>query len=267
MPDRMLRDGIKFSPRIDAIDDRAECAFYRLITTVDDFGVYYADPLMVRAAIWPTKSYRVAEVARVLDVLERAGLIARFSAKDGVRYLCLLRFRQRLAYGPRRRFPAPPFDEGTGEMRLELAEAPPEPSPPDKKKRSEEKGKRETPPLKISQEEWLAELCVRFPKLDVLAELTRAKRHQERAGKVLQRDWFADVWLANCSEEVDVQAARASGRNAPTTEIDTPENWRELIADTSYGPGGAFEAQSWAQVPGDVRAHLLRGILTTNQRA
>ena len=103
MPDRMLWE--EFAARVDraALSDRAEAFIFRLYVKVDDFGVYFAEPKLVRAAVWPTKSFRDADVVRVLDELERARLIARFAASDGVRYLCLLRFRQRLAYGHRRR--------------------------------------------------------------------------------------------------------------------------------------------------------------------
>jgi hypothetical protein len=35
--------------------------------------------------------------------------------------------------------------------------------------------------------------------------------------------------------------------------IPEPQGWREILRDSKYGPGGIFEASSWAQVPKDVK--------------
>ena len=270
MPDRMLREAYMTSPRVARLSERAEIAFIRLILKVDDGGVYYADPLLVRAAIWPTKSLRTTDVSRVLDELERAGLIARWTHGDGVRYLCLLRFRQRLTYGIRRRYPKPPFDPDSGEALLELgADSPPEQEAPParKKKRREEKegGARGAPApaprgyadaagaAPESTEQWLARLAREWPGVDVRAEADKAARRKEKEGGRLERVWFERHWLPGCSDTVDRAELRKAGRQAGPDRDDAPDGWREAIADTNYGPGGAFEVQTWAELPEHVK--------------
>jgi hypothetical protein len=253
VPDRMIREGFIYSPNVNALSDRAECAWARLLVKVDDYGVYYAEPKLVRAAIWPTKSYRDADVVRVLDEIERARLIARFTASDGVRYLCLLRFRQRLAYGLRRRYPAPPFDEDSGEMRLELVGEPPPVVAP--KKRKEEKRResvREAPaalpapilsetvaqapatPSVESHEAWLARLQVAWPHLDVRAEAVKAYLKKTKRGEQLERGWFEANWLKNCTETVTNKALFAP-KAAVGVMQGEPDGWRDVLEGTVLG--------------------------------
>jgi hypothetical protein len=107
-----LRPGLLTSAAFNRLSDRAENLFVRLLLVADDFGHFHATPELVRAACWPLKSYRTADVARTLDELERAGMIARYTAQDSCRYLALHRFQSRMA---RRRalFPQPAGTEPT----------------------------------------------------------------------------------------------------------------------------------------------------------
>ncbi|EIQ00733.1 hypothetical protein OpiT1DRAFT_05288 [Opitutaceae bacterium TAV1] len=259
----MVRDGAKHSPRVNRLGDRAECLFWRLLTTVDDGGVYYADPLLVRAAVWPAKSYRVADVVRALEEIEHAGLIARWTDRDGVRYLCLLRFRQRLRY-PSRKFPAPPFDPDTGEMQLALTgdDPPPEPDPAPKRggKRSEVKRREgkagETPasrpdtPPPESFDAWMARLRRAHPAADIDGELRKA---MARKGGKVERDWFERHWLGNLSDVVTPGDLRAAAKPKPAAVDPEPDGWRNVIVDTNYGPGGLYEAAGWAELPDNVK--------------
>lgn len=260
MPDRMIREGFVHSPRVNTLSDRAECAFVRLLLKVDDFGVYFAEPKLVRAAIWPMKSVRDAEVVRALDEIERAGLLARFTAPDGLRYLCLLRFRQKLAYGYRRRHPAPPFDEDTGEMRLELVGE----SPPvarlkkNKAGRSEEKRNEvcviappaptthDTVGASLSQEEWLESLRVQWVGVDLADELAKAGtyvRSKRGASARLTRKFFVESWLPGCGGERDeVVLTRTKPLLVSAGE---PDGWREALRGTVLGDRVADEALAW----------------------
>ncbi len=285
MPDRMIREGYIYSPSVNVLSDRAECAWARLLVKVDDFGVYYAEPKLVRAAIWPTKSVRDADVVRVLDEIERARLIARFTAPDGVRYLCLLRFRQRLAYGLRRRYPAPPFDEDSGEMRLELLGEPPGGAPP-KKKRKEEKGResvREAPvalpaPNSIlaapshayalpqasasagateSHEAWLARLQVVWPLVDVRAEAVKAYVKKSKRGEQLERGWFESNWLPKCTETVSNKELFAPKVAKGGVGMGEPDGWRELLVGTMLGDAvEAGEIGGWSDLNAGQRAFV-----------
>lgn len=255
----MLREGLKMSPKINALSDRAECLFTRLLTTVDDGGVYYSDPKLVNAAVWPLKSYRIADVALALDQLERAGLIARWTDKDGSRYLCLLRFRQKLKF-PRRRYPKPPFDDTSGQIELLQPDEPPEPETPPPPPLQKEKKRREgrgptadaATPAPESFEQALARLRAAHPGIDIEAELEAARRKKAKEGRELELGWFEKSWLPNCTPKVTAaQIARV--KSAPAVETDEPEGWRDVVKDSEYGPGGNFEAKSWSALPTAVK--------------
>lgn len=73
MPTRYLKPGIRDSELIDQLSPLAECLFYRLIVTVDDFGRADARPAMVKAACYPIKADMTepvcTELLRELDVV------------------------------------------------------------------------------------------------------------------------------------------------------------------------------------------------------
>ncbi|WP_404422944.1 hypothetical protein [Nibricoccus sp. IMCC34717] len=260
MPDRLLRDGFKHSPRVNLLDDREECAFVRLLTTVDDGGVYYADPLLVRAAIWPSKSYRLADVARVLDKLERVGLIARWTDGNGTRYLCLLRFRQRLKYSKASPFPRPPFDADSGEVELELPICDPPLIKKEEKRREEKKAVKVTASLSLpktdeeSEEAFVQRLAAGNPGIDLAAQERACRRYCQQRGRTFERGYF-ERWLATASPLIEKPLFSPQKMQQKTTE--EPEGWRSVILDTQYGPGGCFEVDSWAELPSDVQAFVL----------
>jgi hypothetical protein len=265
----MIREGVKHSARINGLTDRAENLFYRLLTTVDDLGRYYAEPALIKAACWPLKSIRLSEVALALDSLERAGLIARYAGKDGARLLCLLRFRQRLQFGPRPKFPPPPFDEESGEIRLFEPEPPPaEPKPRKEKKRREEKGEEREAPAPAPPQDfgaWTERLRAEWPGIDILAEYDKACRLKKTP--LVDRPWFEASWLPKCSPSTDAAAFAAlrAARTPPSSPTEPePDGWREVLVGTQLGPGGACEVTSWAQIARDkdrlgfVKAELAR---------
>lgn len=87
MPTRYLKPGVRDSEVIDACSPLAECLFYRLLVTVDDFGRYDARPAMVKSHCFPIKeSVSIKKCDELLAELERAGLIALYSV-DGKPFL------------------------------------------------------------------------------------------------------------------------------------------------------------------------------------
>lgn len=87
MPTRYLKAGIRDSEPIERVSAMAECMFYRLLTTVDDFGRYDARPLMLKASCFPIKTSMDEEgVSRLVAELASAGLISVYSI-DGKPYL------------------------------------------------------------------------------------------------------------------------------------------------------------------------------------
>ena len=73
MPNRILRDGINSSPRINALSQGAEVLYRRLLSVADDYGRFYSAPATIRGACWPTAPDRVneAQVSAWLIELEQ----------------------------------------------------------------------------------------------------------------------------------------------------------------------------------------------------
>lgn len=55
MGNRMLKESILMSEQINELSLFEEVAFYRLIVTVDDYGIYLADPLTLSHVLFPRK--------------------------------------------------------------------------------------------------------------------------------------------------------------------------------------------------------------------
>ena len=53
MPNRVIREGILTSERIEMLGWAEEVFYRRLMSVVDDFGRYYARPALLRAACYP----------------------------------------------------------------------------------------------------------------------------------------------------------------------------------------------------------------------
>ncbi len=108
MPNRILREGILTSPRLARLGWAEEVFYRRLMSVVDDFGRYYADHGMLRAACYPRQLSKVSDsdVGKWLTVLVEAALVRVYPAKDGERYLELLDFRQQVR-AKESKFPSP----------------------------------------------------------------------------------------------------------------------------------------------------------------
>ena len=90
MGNRILKETIRTSNEIDALGWFEEVVFYRLIVTVDDYGIYPADPVLLSHILFPRKeniSRRMLESA--LERLEQGGLIRRYRVEGKGVFLCL----------------------------------------------------------------------------------------------------------------------------------------------------------------------------------
>jgi hypothetical protein len=109
MPNRIVRDGILTSVRVDRIADQpaTEVFYRRLQSVVDDYGIYHAHPSLLRAALYPLRIDRTSDsdIASHLEVCVSAGLILLYST-DGKDYVQLLDFRQRTR-AMKSKFPQP----------------------------------------------------------------------------------------------------------------------------------------------------------------
>ena len=61
MPNRILREGINSSARINALSMGAELLFRRLMSVVDDYGRFYGAAATVRGACWPINPQTICE--------------------------------------------------------------------------------------------------------------------------------------------------------------------------------------------------------------
>jgi hypothetical protein len=95
VPNRILRDGILTSERVNELKPHSELFYRRLMSVVDDYGRYSADPRLLRASCYPLRldEVREADISRWLTEVESAGLVALY-AVDGKNFLQLLDFRQ-----------------------------------------------------------------------------------------------------------------------------------------------------------------------------
>ncbi len=108
LPNRILREGILHSDRVNELDAHAEVFYRRLMSVVDDYGRYGADLRLLRAHLYPLKlnDIREANLERWLAACESARLVRRYEVA-GKRYLVMVDFRQRTrAMKPK--FPDPP---------------------------------------------------------------------------------------------------------------------------------------------------------------
>lgn len=97
MPNRILREGINSSPRVDQLSPLAEIMYRRLMSVADDYGRYYGSARTVRGGCWPTHQNPPSE-DQVEDLLRECsdpsiGLIRLYTAK-GQRYLEIIDFNQ-----------------------------------------------------------------------------------------------------------------------------------------------------------------------------
>lgn len=111
MPNRMLREGILTSERVNALDWEAEVFYRRLMSVVDDFGRYSAHPALLRAALYPLKLeiVRDATIERLLKIVEQASLVRVYEV-ESKRYVELLDFKQQVRAKTSK---YPSFDERT----------------------------------------------------------------------------------------------------------------------------------------------------------
>lgn len=104
---RSIRDYTD-SERVNSLSWNAEIFFARLLIKADDFGSFYANPLLLKAQLFPLKanSIREADVIRWLAECEKSGLIVKYES-NGKPLLRIINYGQRLRKMVRR-FPDPP---------------------------------------------------------------------------------------------------------------------------------------------------------------
>lgn len=110
MPNRIIREGILTSDRVDQLDAPAEVFYRRLMSKVDDHGLYDARPAVLRSTLYPLRVDRVreADISRSLAACQSAGLIALYQ-HAGKPYLQMLDTRWQAR--SEAKYPLPSDDE------------------------------------------------------------------------------------------------------------------------------------------------------------
>lgn len=116
MPNRVIREGILDSDRVDKLSWPAEVFYRRLMSIVDDFGRCDGRIQIIRSKLYPLRMDKVsmADVEKWMDECSIAGLISRYEVQNKP-YLEILDFGQSL----RRMVSAFPNKEGLFETKDE----------------------------------------------------------------------------------------------------------------------------------------------------
>lgn len=109
MPNRILREGILSSERVEKLNWAEEVFYRRLMSVVDDFGRFYARPSLILAACYPLLLKKVSDsdIEKWLSACENAALVRVYPAADGKRYLQLVDFGQQVR-AVKSKYPGPP---------------------------------------------------------------------------------------------------------------------------------------------------------------
>jgi hypothetical protein len=94
MANRILRDWTQ-SETLNDLSEGAEVFFTRLIMKADDFGCYYGNPKLLKAALFPLKDYNFNKILVFRDECQYAKLIYVYVI-DGKEYVQIVNFGQRL---------------------------------------------------------------------------------------------------------------------------------------------------------------------------
>lgn len=97
MPNRILREGILTSDRVERLNWAEEVFYRRVMSVVDDFGRYYARPALLRAACYPLLLSKVsdADIQKWLDACVLVHLLSVYQIGDKA-YLQMHDFRQQM---------------------------------------------------------------------------------------------------------------------------------------------------------------------------
>ena len=94
MPNRELREAIRHSETVAKLTDKEFRLFTLLISCVDDFGRFYADPRLVKSACFPYDTESLANITKTLTGLHESTVIDLY-VYEGKEYLQMHQWKQR----------------------------------------------------------------------------------------------------------------------------------------------------------------------------
>lgn len=94
MPTRILREGILSSERINALSERAELFYRKLMTVLDDHGRFFSNPVSILGACYPMRpAVTIEDVKRWLIECEACQLLMFYRDR---KYIQVFNFRQQI---------------------------------------------------------------------------------------------------------------------------------------------------------------------------
>lgn len=112
MPSRILREGIITSEPVNLLSEPAENLYRRLMSVVDDYGRYYGNPTLIRAACYPLRINQTTDkdIESRLGEMQKHGLVVQYGV-NGKKYIEISNFNQRQRSDSK--FPTPcPTNDG-----------------------------------------------------------------------------------------------------------------------------------------------------------
>lgn len=127
MPNRLLKEGIRTSKKINSLSDFEFRTWAYLITYVDDYGRGSADPELLKGFVFPRrKEVREQDIQKALAALERTGSILLYDVA-GEPYFCFPNWSQHQRIQTKKsKFPAPSDSDMSRWLTVIHGESPPE---------------------------------------------------------------------------------------------------------------------------------------------
>lgn len=217
MPNRLLKEGIRTSKKINSLSDFEFRTWAYLITYVDDYGRGSADPELLKGFVFPRrKEVREQDIRKALAALERTGSILLYDVA-GEPYFCFPNWSEHQRIQTKKsKYPAPADCDMSRWLTVTHGDSPPEsesnPNPESESNPKEGGGEPQTasPPVvsiplndgteyPVSQEQ-CQEWAGVYPAVDVIQQLREmrewclnnpAKRKTARGVRGFITRWLA----------------------------------------------------------------------------
>lgn len=115
MPNRVIKESICDSERINRLSPFEEVTFYRLLVNADDYGCFDARDMVIKSRLFPLREIKTTEIKKTVERLADVGLITLYTV-NGKPYLIINKWgeHQRLRVS-RHKYPTPDEADQPGE--------------------------------------------------------------------------------------------------------------------------------------------------------
>ena len=193
MPNRLIKETIRTSKKINSLSDFEFRTWAYLVTYVDDYGRGSADPEILKGFVFPRrKEVREQDIQKALAALERTGSILLYEVA-GEPYFCFPNWSEHQRIQTKKsKYPAPSDSDNSRWVTVGHGESPPEsnPNPNPNPKESVSRATRFTPP---TVEEVAAYCLERKNHVDPQRFVDFYAAKGWMVGKNRMKDWKAAV--------------------------------------------------------------------------